>query len=135
MKLPCIITWCALAVSLQPSNGVVQDRVDLIEVNHYYDEHGEAVFDQVIFYDWSPRQSRFHIRAWRLLKSPEQVPHRDWKRRDFVSLWYDGDQLREVRTPSVCETWTQHDPEQAERRQIPRAARRELSKPLISLVR
>ena len=31
---------------------VIRESVDLIELNHFYDEHGRLVFDQVIFYDW-----------------------------------------------------------------------------------
>jgi hypothetical protein len=132
---PCLLTLCALAVGLQPDDCVVHDRVDLIEINHFFDENGEAVFDQVIFYHWSVQQASFHVCAWRLLKTPTQVPHRDWKRGGFVSRWQDGDQLREVRARSVCETWTQHDPEQLERRELPKEARRELSKPLTSFIR
>ena len=51
-------------VGLQPPEVVVEDYVDLIEVNHFYDEHGKLVFDQVIFYDWSALQSRYQVRDW-----------------------------------------------------------------------
>ena len=58
------------AVSLNPLDGAVTDRVDLIELNHFYDEQGKLVFDQVIFYDWCNEQCRYNVRAWRLLKKP-----------------------------------------------------------------
>ena len=41
------------ATAYQPVENVTTDEVDLIEVNHFHDEHGRLVFDQVIFYDWS----------------------------------------------------------------------------------
>ena len=123
------------SVCLHPTEPVTQDAVDLIEVNHFYDEHGKLVFDQVIFYDWSAATSRYHVRAWRLLKSPGQVPRRNWKRRDFVSLWHDGDMLRQVRATSMRETWTQYDPELMDREHLPKQRRRELGKPVASLSR
>jgi hypothetical protein len=42
------------------------DRVMLVEVNHFYDEQGRLVFDQVIWYDWDG--DRYQIVDWRLLK-------------------------------------------------------------------
>ncbi len=116
------------ATCLTPQNGVSRDEVDLIEVNHFFDEHGRLVFDQVIFYEWSASNSRYHVRAWRLLKSPSQVPSRCWERGDFFSTWQDGDTLREVRAPQYRETWTQYDPELAERAFLPKEKRRALRK-------
>ena len=113
-------------VGLQPPEVVVEDHVDLIEVNHFYDEHGKLVFDQVIFYDWSALQSRYHVRAWRLLKCPAQVPRRNWRRREFETVWHDVDILRRASAKSVRETWAQHDPELLEREFLPREKRREL---------
>ena len=39
--------------------------VDLIEVNHFYDENGKRVFDQLIFWDWKPAEAAHRVRAWR----------------------------------------------------------------------
>src|SRR5580765_6538688 len=61
-------------IGTNPTENVVFDRVDMMEVNHFYDEHGRLVFDQVIFYDWSAADSHYHVRAWRLLKNPTQLP-------------------------------------------------------------
>lgn len=116
------------AIGLNPQEYVTDDQVDLIEINHFYDEHGKHVFDQVIFYDWSSEESRYHVRAWRLLKKPDQIPSRNWKHGYFVTVWHDGDLLRRVRAPSMRESWTQYDPELAEREHLPKEKRRELAK-------
>jgi hypothetical protein len=115
-----------LALALNPPEAAVADHVDVVEINHFYDEHGKLVFDQVLYFDWSPAQSRYNVRAWRLLKSPAQVPQKDWQRGDYVATFYDGDVLREVRATSVRETWTQYDPELVEREFLPKERRREL---------
>lgn len=118
----------ASVLGLTPADqGVVAcDRVDLIEVNHVYDERGRAIFSQVIFYDWSSEESRYQVRAWRMLKKPTQVPHRDWQTKDFVAVWHDEGVLREVHADAMRESWTQYDPELAEREHLPKEHRREL---------
>jgi hypothetical protein len=121
--------FCLNAASLTPAEDVACDRVDLVEVNHFFDEHGKRVFDQVIFYDWSPSQSRYQVRAWRLMKSSGQYPTRNWDRGDWTAVWHDGEVLREVRAASFRETWTQYDPELVERDYLPKEKRRDFVKP------
>lgn len=116
------------AVCLTPVDDVAYDQVDLVEVNHFYDEHGRLVFDQIIFYDWCSSQSRYNVRAWRLLKTPTQIPHRSREHGGFIAVWYDGEDLRKVKADAIRESWTQHDPELAEREYLPKEQRRELAK-------
>jgi hypothetical protein len=119
----------ASAVGLNPADGpVISDRVDLIEVNHFYNEQGNLVFDQIIFYDWFPAESAYHVRAWRLLKSPSQFPSFDVVRQEYVSLWHDGELLRRVHSDAFRESWTQYDPELLERNRLPKEHRRELNR-------
>jgi len=115
------------AVSLQTADDVARNGVDLVEINHFHDEQGRLVFDQVIFYDWSASQSRYLVRAWRLLKSPAQVPHQDFQRGGFVAIWHDGDVLRKVQARQLRETWTQYDPELVSREFLPKEQRKELA--------
>lgn len=117
-----------LAVTIMPQSEPVRDSVDIIEVNHFYDQNGQLVFDQVIFWEWHEREGRYHVLAWRLLKRPSQFPVRDWQRGGHVAVWYDGDVLREVRAVAVRETWTQYDPELAERAFLPKDRRLELTR-------
>jgi hypothetical protein len=121
-----------LAVALlahAPVVDVVVDHVDLLEVNHYYDEQGRHVFDQTIYYDWSPEHSRYNVRAFRLLKSTGQMPYRDWKTGEYIAVWHDGSIMRKVHADAFRESWTQYDPEVIEREYLPREQRRELLKP------
>lgn len=111
---------------LSPQEDVASEQVDLIEVNHFYDDQGRHVFDQVIFYDWSADHSRHMVRAWRLVKNPAQLPQRNWKDGSYVSLWHDGDVLRKVQAKSMRESWTQYDPELLEREYLPKEKRKEL---------
>lgn len=111
-----------------PIEDVARDKVDLIEHNHFYDEQGRLVFDQIIFYDWSPADSRYMVRAWRLVKNPAQVPERDWRGDGYLAIWQDGEILRSVRAASMRETWTQYDPELYEREFLAKERRKELRK-------
>lgn len=124
----CVL-WAlaAGAVSLQTADDVARNGVDLVEINHFHDEQGRLVFDQVIFYDWSPSQSRYLVRAWRLLKSPAQVPQQDFQRGGYVAIWHDGDVLRKVQARQLRETWTQYDPELVGREFLPKEHRKELA--------
>ena len=120
------LATCVVAICISPTHEPVSDEVDLVEVNHFYDEQGRHVLDQTIFYEWCPLQSRFNIRAWRLIKSPNQLPQRDWKRDEFVTKWRDGDTLRTVVAKSFRESWTQYDPELVEQQFLPKEHRKEL---------
>lgn len=124
-----MLAWVLVIASVIPQEFVAQDRVDLIEVNHYYDERGNPVFDQLIFYDWSSEESRYHVRAWRMLKRKSQWPLRDWERNTFTAVWLDdGKMMRKVRAASIRETWTQYDPELLERAELPLSQRRDLTR-------
>ena len=128
------IAVCFAAICLSPVEDVVVDQVDLVEINHFYDDQGRLVFDQVIYYDWSPQHSRYQVRDWRLLKSTPQIPRRDWREGDFVSEWHDfkqKDVLRRVHAKAVRESWTQYDPELIEREFLPQEQRRELRKVVV----
>ncbi len=116
-------------VGLNPVDDVTRDEVDLVEINHFHDEHGRLVFDQIIFYDWCNEKCRFQVRAWRLLKTAAQMPRRDLRNNGYIAMWRDGDVTREVQAKSMRESWTQYDPEQSERKYLADTRRRELTKP------
>jgi hypothetical protein len=126
LSLPSILLLAAVGSS--PIQDVPCDRVDLIEVNHFHDDQGRLVFDQVIFYEWCPRRGRHQVQAWRLLKTPAQKPRRDFATGEYVATWHDGETLREVRAPAARESWTQYDPELVEREYLPKEKRKDLVK-------
>ena len=120
-----LITFVLLA--MVPVDPALQDRVDLVEVNHVYNKSGRPILDQVIFYQWSHVDARYQVIAWRLLRRPGQIPQRDWKRKVYVSRWFDEGILRNVTAEQYRETWTSYDPEMAERAIYPIEYRRQLA--------
>jgi hypothetical protein len=106
-----------------PEADVACDHVDLVEVNHVYDLEGKPVLVQAVFYEWRPVQGEYHVRAWRLLKSNDQRPTRDFVRGDWAMIFHDGGILREVRAAAFRETWTQYDVERYERDRLPQEYR------------
>lgn len=122
-----MLALALIAVSVIPQpDGVLRDRCDLVEVNHLYDECGREVFTQAIFWDWSENESRYNVRAWRLVKSPSQMPQRDWGGRGYSAIWQDGEVTRRIYAEATRETFTQYDPELVEREFLPKEKRREL---------
>lgn len=121
----CSLVCCATV----PAVETVTDMVDLVEVNHFYDDQAQPVFDQVIFYEWSDEHNRFQIRAWRLVKNPSQLPTRNWSTGGYKMIWNDGSVMRNVQAAAMRETWTQYDPEMRERAYFPKEHRRELHVP------
>ncbi len=103
------------------SNHSVDEFVDLIELNHFYDQRGRLVYDQVIFYELAPETGRFQVRAWCLVEDRECLNRRPVKN-DKTQLyqvdWFDTDQrlLRKITSRLYRESWTQVDPERANKK-------------------
>lgn len=114
-------------VASTPRDEATVDRVDLVELNHCFDEYGRPAIDQLIFYDWCTAECRFQVRAWRLLKTPAQMPRPDVSG-GYMIRWQDGAVLREIYAKQFRETWTQYDPELTEREFLPKDKRRDLRK-------
>lgn len=120
---------CMVFLGATQATSTADERVDLIEINHFHDDQGRPVFDQIIFYDWSATDCRYQIRDWRLLKNPNQIPVRRTSDGEYVAVWNDfksRDALRKTQAKLVRETWTQYDPELVEREFLPEGKRRKL---------
>lgn len=98
----------------------ISERVDLIELNHFYDDLGRHAYDQVIFYEWSPDYCRFHVIAWCLVEDLSRMPVKVPGSGEYAVRWYDRDSKiqREVRSKTYRETWSQVDPERANKKLI-----------------
>ena len=123
------LTLVAIAPGSMRGTTAIKQRVDLIELNHFVDGDGREVFQQVIFYDWSRQQRRFHVRAWRLVKHQSQIPTRHWNPSRYECTWHDDGLLRTVWAPKLRETWSQKDPERVNRALFPEDRRVPLKKP------
>ena len=113
-----LIVYAVLLICSDPPNYMVKDHVDLVEVNHFFDSDGKFVLDQVIYYNWSSRETRFHVADYRLFKSPMQNPIWEIGTNHF-SVWHDSNVFRCIQSDGFVETWTQHDPEHRERVLLP----------------
>jgi hypothetical protein len=122
------LTAWILAAGSSSGPDVLTDKVDLIEINHCYDEKGQLVFDQLLFYDWCPATAHYNVRDWRLLKTPLQLPRRSYETGGFVAVWRDGTTMRKVYAETIRETWTQYDPEILEQQFLPKEQRRSFPK-------
>jgi hypothetical protein len=135
-NLASVCIW--LAVFAAPADvtagadNFAQQRVDLIELNHFIDQDGREVFRQVLFYDWSPRHRRYIVRAWRLVKNDSLLPRRRWSPPVYECLWHDDGLLRHVTAPAFRETWTQHDPERTNRKLVSEDDRIPLARPQVA---
>ncbi len=104
------------------------DHVDVLELNHYYDEKGQHNFSQLIGWTWSESKtehaSQYHVAWWMLWKSVDQArPARDYRRGGHVLIVRRGEELRCIRAKSFYESWTQYDPEVLDRQQFPQSQR------------
>src|SRR5688500_12479080 len=115
-----------LILSIIPHDDTLRDSVDVIERNCYYDEQGKLVFVELILFDWCDEDERHQCRDWRMVRDPSQVAERDWARGGYSIIWSDNGALRVIRAKSVCESWTQYDPELSERGYVPKEKRRGL---------
>jgi hypothetical protein len=133
MRLFSLILFFTLYINtllgVSPTHNIIIDRVDTIELNHFYDENGRLVFDQYVF--WQNNR----VRDWVLAKNCRQIPNEGELRifdanfippfigdpkiqfdyiNKFVVLDIDG-LIYRVHYTSYTESWTQHDVETADR--------------------
>jgi len=115
------------------ASSVCTEEVDLIELNHFHDCLGRHVYDQVIFYEWSDELQRYHVRAWCLVEDREPVsrrPTRSYTDNRYHVRWYDRDQNlnRRISSQHYRESWTQVDPERANKKLLDERLRTSLVK-------
>ena len=109
------LTLVAGLLGSSQHSSALTDRVDLVEVNHFCDEYGKVIFNQLIFYDWCPETRRYQVRAWKPLRKSYQYPTRNWQKDCYTAVWYDKGIKRVVEAEVLRESWTQYDPELVER--------------------
>ncbi len=114
---------CACGVGDGMGDRVIEESVDLIELNHFYDPCGRHVYDQVIFYHLAPETGHYRVRAWCLVEDRETLsrrPTRDAHTGLVRVEWFESDQklLRRLHSPMYRESWTQVDPERLDKRKL-----------------
>lgn len=96
--------------------------VDLIELNHYRPADGCQVFDQLIFWEWSPDYRRYHAMGWVIVDQPTQLPAKDAQGYAVRVNRFGRDYI--VRSAKYRETTTQNDPERVNLRLLREDLRR-----------
>lgn len=89
-----------------PSGPNLVERVDLVEVNHYYNFDGDKVFSQLIF--WERTNKGPQVLMWRM----EGEVYREGK----TVIWLKNGILCRVRVDCLVETYTQFDREVEQRK-------------------
>ena len=116
---------CSLLASPMDSadTGSRIDEVEVLELNHFFDENGKHVFDQLIFWATYPKAD-LHVRGWRLVKSKSMIPK---KRGDKWETRWERNGVKYVVTArGFKETKTAFDPELRDRKAIPKDKRNNL---------
>lgn len=110
-----------------PRLPVEESRVDVLEVNHYYDPNtADLRFVQLIGWDWCNKNGMV-CHWWRMIRNPARQPRSDASRPGvFVATFVDDGKLVRVRARCCIETHTQFDPEIDNRRVFPQWRRRGL---------
>lgn len=106
-----IILILILCLSIENSKTTKTTNVDLIELNHFYNDDGHA-YDQIIFYERSPDYRRYHVIAWKLIEDDTLLlPIK--QNNIYTVTWFDTEHhvLRRVSSKVFNETWTKVDPE------------------------
>lgn len=114
--LPFVVAFPFASVGSQVE---LNQSVDLIELNHYYDDSGRHAYDQIIFYEWSPDYRRYHVIAWCLVENDlDRMPTYDSHSELHRVSWQDRDLKlrRTVSSKLYRETWSQTDPERANKK-------------------
>ncbi len=96
--------------------------VDLIELNHYQSADGCQLFDQLIFWEWSPDYRRFDAMGWVILSETSQLPTKNAQGYAVRVNRFGRDYI--VRSAKYRETTTQNDPERVNLRMLREDLRR-----------
>jgi hypothetical protein len=113
--------------------GAAFESVAAIELNHFYDQRGNNIYDQVIFYEKSPEDGRLRVRSWCLVDDAKELNRRPVKNYNANTTevdWYDTDNkiLRKISSRIFRESWTQIDPERENKKVLHESLRLALIK-------
>lgn len=90
------------------------DHVDLIERNHVVClKTGGDRLDQIIYWRWDNVTHGHRVVAWRMTRDRTSLLVR--RGNGWRESWSDGEYRREIYARRYLETWTEHDPEVADR--------------------
>lgn len=103
-------------------------HVDLLELNHKYDDHGKHVYSQVIAWRKDPAKGTYAVAEWKLVEYRESVPSvpKQTSSGRYRVYWpgeFGESRLRFVESAKFRESWTMLDPERENLKQLPQHER------------
>lgn len=105
----------ALLLGSSGRPGTTSTYVDVIELNHQFNYKGELSFDQIIFWGRNPVDGKYNVRSWTLTDSCYPITV------DGITRFENKDYR--VHSRVFRETWTQYDPEAANKKVWPEGKR------------
>jgi hypothetical protein len=116
------------ALAHVPHDGILTDRVDIVEVTTIYDGEGRETGTYIIFWEWLdwPHYD-FCVVDWRRWGSNQQMPSKNHADGCWRVLWCDGQLLRRVVATTYRRTHTQYDAEVEDRKRLCVQHRRKLT--------
>lgn len=119
------------AALIAHANNYAPQSCDLMELNHYHDHEGRQVFDQLIFWEWCETEDVYRVMAWRLVNDKDDAPVTcNHTSKLWSTSWRDGSIRREMVSTLFKESWTQIDPERADKAKHPEQYRTGFIKPI-----
>lgn len=115
-----------------PLNLTTHEHVDAIELNHFFDQRGHLVYDQLVFWERNPANGRFQVRAWCLVDDRETLNRRPLKNDNGLYECFAVDSnerlTRRIVSRVFRESWSQTDPEREDKKHHHESLRIELVK-------
>ena len=103
----CAVMCGVPRVAAQPTTSI---SVDVIELNHVYDDRCQIRFHQLIYWRWHVSDRKFHVAHWRMVDEQHYVARHGLGFRDCYQM-PDFGMRYTVDANSYRETWTQYDRE------------------------
>lgn len=75
MRYFCLffLLFVSISSAANLTSDILEERFDVIEINHFYDDKDELIFTQMLFREYDPNLNRFKLQAWRMMKSSNKV--------------------------------------------------------------
>ena len=117
-----------LLLTIITKTNQTQEHIDLIELNHKYDQKGNWIFDQIIYWEKHPHQTKYYVRTWHHAQKPEHYPQKHPTQQTWTNTWTDDkNHTHHHTTKNYQETWTQNDPERDNLKKLPQNQRLNLA--------
>lgn len=93
-----------------------EERVDLIELNHFYDDRGKPVFTQYIIYEWNDGHAEYHVRNF--LMEEKILFFKNHFAGLYTIILPETRVQVKITSQNFKESWTQIDPERINKKKL-----------------